>query len=124
MGEVNVKLSNRTFKLACLDGQEARLLDLTSHLDKRILALKERLQNVEKISDIYLMLIVALELCSELEDLKVVSSTSKISSSSSSSKQKTSPLKNGESKKDETQNLIRFFERASNDVDDIIRQLD
>jgi cell division protein ZapA len=44
MGLVNIKVGNRTYQLACEDGQEANILSVSEEVDKRVDILSRQLR--------------------------------------------------------------------------------
>ncbi len=66
MGIVNLKILNSIHQVACNDGEETRLHDVASRLDHRLM---ETLQGT-KTTEIKLLVLTALMMEDELEDLQ------------------------------------------------------
>ncbi|MGB2073689.1 MAG: cell division protein ZapA, partial [Henriciella sp.] len=66
MARADIRLRGRDYSLACAPGQEARLKDLATRLDAR---LNEIEAAVGQVGDQRLMLIAALALLDELENV-------------------------------------------------------
>lgn len=67
MGEVNIVVNGRSFKLGCDDGEEKHLLTLAEHLGKHIENLKI---TMGKAGDEQLYLMAGLMVCDELWDAR------------------------------------------------------
>lgn len=67
MAEVNILVNDRTYKVACQDGQEERLLRLAAHLDRESRAL---VGDLGQIGEARLLLLTALTVCDELFEVK------------------------------------------------------
>jgi cell division protein ZapA len=67
MGQVTVTLNGRTYRLRCGEGEEARLLQLAEHLERRIDALAAEFGQV---GDERLLLMAALLITDELWDMR------------------------------------------------------
>jgi cell division protein ZapA len=67
MGEVNVNINGRTFRLGCEDGEEKHLALLAGHISMHIENLKKQLGNV---GDDQLYLMAGLMVCDELWDAR------------------------------------------------------
>ncbi len=65
MNHVNVTINGRQYRLACEDGQEARLLELSESLESRIQNLRGKFG---EIGDARLTVMAALTMCDELLD--------------------------------------------------------
>ncbi|MCP4932712.1 MAG: cell division protein ZapA [bacterium] len=65
MGEVNITIGGRSFKLGCDDGEETHLLLLAEHLDKHVENLRV---TIGKTGDEQLFLMAGLMVCDELWD--------------------------------------------------------
>ena len=67
MGQVSVTINSRTYRLACEEGEEARLLELATHV-------KERVENLAtefgQVGEERLMLMAALLIADELWDTR------------------------------------------------------
>jgi len=67
MSQVNVTINGRQFRMACEDGEEARLLRLAADLDASIAGLRTRFG---EIGDTRLTVMAALTLADELAETK------------------------------------------------------
>lgn len=67
MAVVTLRIRGKEYSLACDDGEEEQLLFLASEVDERVQALAHRMGNAE---DTTLLLLTALMLSDELQDLK------------------------------------------------------
>jgi cell division protein ZapA len=67
MPQVSVTINGRQFRLACEDGEEARLAHLAQDLDARIVQLRARFG---EIGDTRLTIMAALALADELSEVK------------------------------------------------------
>lgn len=67
MAEVDILVNDRTYKVACQDGQEERLLRLAAHLDRESRALAA---DLGQIGESRLLLLAALTVCDELFEVK------------------------------------------------------
>jgi cell division protein ZapA len=67
MPQVSVTINGRQFRMACEDGEEARLMQLAEGLDARIVKLRERFG---EIGDTRLTVMAALTLADELAEVK------------------------------------------------------
>jgi cell division protein ZapA len=67
MAEVDILVNDRTYKVACQDGQEERLLRLAAHLDRESRAL---VADLGQIGESRLLLLTALTVCDELFEVK------------------------------------------------------
>jgi cell division protein ZapA len=65
MSHVNVTLNGRQYRMACEEGQEARLLKLAENLESRIQSLRGKFG---EIGDARLTVMAALTVCDELLD--------------------------------------------------------
>jgi cell division protein ZapA len=65
MNHVNVTINGRQYRMACEDGQEARLLNLAESLEARIQSLRGKFG---EIGDARLTVMAALTVCDELQD--------------------------------------------------------
>jgi cell division protein ZapA len=65
MNHVNVTINGRQYRMACEDGQEARLLNLAESLEARIRSLRGKFG---EIGDARLTVMAALTVCDELQD--------------------------------------------------------
>ena len=65
MGEVNITIGGRSFKLGCDDGEERHLLQLAEHLGKHVENLRA---TIGKTGDEQLFLMAGLMVCDELWD--------------------------------------------------------
>lgn len=66
MAEVNVTINGRTFGIACDDGQEQRVLDLSKYVDERV---KEISKAGAANNESHLMVLTSLILADEVFDL-------------------------------------------------------
>lgn len=65
MGQISIKIQNRTYRLSCEDGEEARLMELAGH----VRAIADGLvDEYGRIGDEHLMLMSALLVADELFD--------------------------------------------------------
>ncbi len=67
MAQVDILVNDRTYKVACQDGQEERLLRLAAHLDRESRAL---VGDLGQIGEARLLLLTALTVCDELFEVK------------------------------------------------------
>ena len=67
MGQVDIRLNGRTYKITCENGQEERLTQLAAYLARHVEALTEDLGHI---GDARLMLLAGLTVCDELFELK------------------------------------------------------
>ncbi|MEZ5894869.1 MAG: cell division protein ZapA [Parvularculaceae bacterium] len=67
MAQVEIIINGRAYKVTCEDGQERRLEQLASHLDRHVSDLAE---DIGQIGDARLMLLAALTVCDELFDAR------------------------------------------------------
>ncbi len=67
MAEVDILVNDRTYRVACQDGQEERLLRLAAHLDRESRAL---VGDLGQIGESRLLLLTALTVCDELFEVK------------------------------------------------------
>ena len=67
MGQVSVTLNSRSYRLACEDGEEARLVELATHVKERVDALTTEFGQV---GDERLLLMAALLIADELWDTR------------------------------------------------------
>ena len=65
MSHVNVTINDRQYRMACEEGQEARLLRLAESLESRIQSLRGKFG---EIGDARLTVMAALTVCDELQD--------------------------------------------------------
>ena len=65
MSHINVTINGRQYRMACEEGQEARLLDLAGNLETRIQSLRGKFG---EIGDARLTVMAALTVCDELLD--------------------------------------------------------
>jgi cell division protein ZapA len=65
MSHINVTINGRQYRMACEEGQEARLLTLAESLESRIGSLRGKFG---EIGDARLVVMVALTVCDELLD--------------------------------------------------------
>jgi cell division protein ZapA len=65
MRHINVTINGRQYRMACEDGQEARLLKLAESLESRIRKLRGKFG---EIGDARLVVMAALTVCDELLD--------------------------------------------------------
>lgn len=63
MAEVDIKINGRIFKITCENGQEQRLHQLASYLNRHVTELSD---DLGQIGDARLMLLSALTICDEL----------------------------------------------------------
>jgi cell division protein ZapA len=67
MGQVNVRVNGRQYRMACDDGAEQRVLELASHVDAIVQDLKGGFQHVQ---DDRLFLMAALMMADQLNDVR------------------------------------------------------
>ena len=65
MGQVNVTVNQRSYTVACGDGEEQHLIELAKYLDKRVGELTEA---VGQVGDARLLLMAGLLICDDLSD--------------------------------------------------------
>jgi cell division protein ZapA len=65
MGQVNVTVNQRSYTVACGDGEEQHLTELAQYLDKRVGELTEA---VGQVGDARLLLMAGLLICDDLSD--------------------------------------------------------
>jgi cell division protein ZapA len=65
MSHINVTINGRQYRMACEEGQEARLLKLAESLESRIVTLRGKFG---EIGDARLVVMAALTACDELLD--------------------------------------------------------
>ena len=75
MGQVSITVNNRTYQVACDDGQEAHLSRLGDYVNKRI---DQLVASVGQVGDSRLLVMVSLLLADELSDLHAQGSGSGI----------------------------------------------
>ncbi|MFN0024334.1 MAG: cell division protein ZapA [Parvularculaceae bacterium] len=63
MAQIDILVNDRSYKIACQDGQEERLLRLAAHLDREARALAS---DLGQIGEARLLLLAALTVCDEL----------------------------------------------------------
>ncbi|GAB4188579.1 MAG: cell division protein ZapA [Thalassobaculales bacterium] len=67
MASVNVVINERTYRIACEDGQEQRLVKLAALVDARV---AELVRQVGQVGDNRLLVMASLLLADELEDTR------------------------------------------------------
>ena len=67
MGQVDIRLNGRAYKITCEDGQEERLSQLAGYLARHVEALTK---DLGQRGDARLMLLAGLTVCDELFELK------------------------------------------------------
>jgi len=67
MAQVEILVNDRSYKVACQDGQEERLLRLAAHLDRESRALAG---DLGQIGESRMLLLTALTICDELFEVK------------------------------------------------------
>ena len=67
MGQVSVTLNSRTYRLACDDGEEERLLELATHVKQRV---DQLTLEFGQVGDDRLLLMAALLIADELWDTR------------------------------------------------------
>ncbi|WP_281300664.1 MULTISPECIES: cell division protein ZapA [unclassified Iodidimonas] len=67
MGQISVSVNSQNYTLACRDGEEERLRDLTRQVDEKARDLSQKLGQV---GEARLLLMVSLLLADELRDLR------------------------------------------------------
>jgi len=66
MAQLEISINDRTFKVGCEDGQEARLRELAAYVDAKVRGL---VRQVGSGSDLHLMVLASLLLADEVFDL-------------------------------------------------------
>lgn len=66
MAEVTVTINNRSYPVACEDGQEEHITRLASYLDMRV---QELIKGVGQIGDAHLMVMAGLTVADELSEV-------------------------------------------------------
>jgi len=67
MAQVTVSINGRDFEVACDDGQEQRVLDLSHELDRRV---RELARSVGQVGDHRLLLMAGLLIADELSEAR------------------------------------------------------
>lgn len=67
MPEVSVQIANRTYELACGEGEEARVQELAAYVDEKFAALRRQMPGAPEIK---LMVFAALLLADESRELR------------------------------------------------------
>ncbi len=67
MGQVSVTLNSRTYRLACEDGEEARLVELATHVKERV---EQLTLEFGQVGDERLLLMTAILIADELWDTR------------------------------------------------------
>jgi cell division protein ZapA len=67
MGQVSVTIAGKLYRMACGDGEEARLEGLAAHLDQRVAEMHE---SFGEIGDMRLHVMAAISIADETEELK------------------------------------------------------
>lgn len=67
MGQVQVTINGRSYRLDCADGQEHRLKELAGHVSEKI---DHLVQNFGQVGDVRLLMMAALMTADELFDLR------------------------------------------------------
>ena len=75
MAQVNITVNNRTYQVACDDGQEAHLSRLGDYVNKRI---DQLIASVGQVGESRLLVMVSLLLADELSDIHAQSSGSEM----------------------------------------------
>ena len=75
MGQVSITVNNRTYQVACDDGQEAHLSKLGDYVNKRV---DQLIASVGQAGESRLLVMVSLLLADELSDIYAQSSGSEI----------------------------------------------
>lgn len=65
MGQVNVSINDRSYMIACDDGEEERLRELASYIDKHV---SDLAQSVGQVGDARLMLMAGLLVADEMTE--------------------------------------------------------
>ncbi len=68
MAQIDILVNDRSYKVACQDGQEERLMRLAAHLDRETHALGRELG---QIGEARLLLLAALTVCDELFEARM-----------------------------------------------------
>lgn len=72
MGQVSVNINGRTYRLACSDGEDARLLELATHVKSRV---DQLTREFGQAGDDRLLLMTALLIADELWDTRAALET-------------------------------------------------
>ena len=67
MAQVNVSVNGQSYRIACEDGQEDRLIDLATMVDEKVL---ELVNQIGQVGSNRLLVMAALIIADELVDLK------------------------------------------------------
>lgn len=67
MAQIDILVNDRSYRVACQDGQEERLLRLAAHLDREARALAS---DLGQIGEARLLLLTALTVCDELFEVQ------------------------------------------------------
>lgn len=67
MPQVNVTIAGRSYRMGCDDGQEEALIALAADLDSRLTTFR---QHFGEIGDMRLMIMTALQIADELDEIK------------------------------------------------------
>ncbi|MDZ7629024.1 MAG: cell division protein ZapA [Parvularculaceae bacterium] len=67
MAQIDILVNDRSYRVACQDGQEERLLRIAAHLDREARALAS---DLGQIGEARLLLLTALTVCDELFELQ------------------------------------------------------
>ncbi len=73
MAQVDVSVNGQSYRIACEDGQEDRLVDLAAMVDEKVLAL---VNQIGQVGSSRLLVMAALIIADELVDLKNEASSS------------------------------------------------
>lgn len=68
MPQVSIQIANRTYELACGEGEEARVRELGSYVDEKITELRKQMQGVPEIK---LLVFAALMLADESREARM-----------------------------------------------------
>ena len=74
MAQINIKINDQDYKIACDDGQETHLASLANYLDSRI---KELVNSVGQVGEARLLVMACLLITDELLELKKTNLESK-----------------------------------------------
>lgn len=111
MAEVTIYINGRSYDIACDDGQEGRIVDLTAYIDQK---LQEISRSGASYNDSHLVVLTALILADELFDLREQTE----SSSTRASKTTTVPVPTA-TNKDEEAAILHVLDQLTKRVNDI-----
>jgi cell division protein ZapA len=80
LGQISVKIQNRTYRLSCGDGEEARLGELADHVRSKI---EQLVQEYGRLGEEHLLLMSAILIADELWDEREAGKPAKTGSKAS-----------------------------------------